>query len=112
MIRQDVVRAKNDWERYVTPKLPELVKKLNPSSLLEELLACGLLTSEDCSTLRHGCLTEEDRSRKLLYDLLPRRGNDAFDRFCQVIGRGVAQGFPEGFPNLTSLISVVNMIIA
>ena len=26
--------------------------------------------------------------------------------------RGVAQGFPEGFPNLTSLISVVNMIIA
>ena len=78
---------KNHWERYVTPKLPELVKKLEPSLLLAELRACGLLTSEDCSTLRHECSKEEDRSRKLLFDILPRRGNDAFDRFCHVIGK-------------------------
>ena len=76
---------KNDWQRYVTPKLPELVDKLKPSSLLEELLACGLLTAEECSFLRHGCSTEEDRSRTLLYDILPRKESDVFSRFCQAV---------------------------
>ena len=73
------------WERYVVPKLQELVKKLNPSLLLEDLRTCGLLTSEDCNTLRHDCSNEEERTRQILYDILPRRGNDAFDRFCDVL---------------------------
>ena len=76
---------KNDWQRYVIPKLPELVQKLHPSSLLEELLACGLITSEEGNSLRHDCSKEEDRSRKLLYDFLPYKGNDAFNRFCHIL---------------------------
>ena len=77
--------SKTDWERFVTPKLPELVKKLKPSSLLEELRANDLISAEDCNTLRHDCSTEEERSRKLLYDMLPYKGDDVVDRFRQIL---------------------------
>ena len=76
---------KDKWEQYVTPNLTQLVKKLKPSSLLENLRECGLLTPEDVNSLRHGCSTEQDRTRKLLYDILPYKGNDSFDRFCNVL---------------------------
>ena len=75
----------SDWEQYITPNLTELVEKLNPLLLLERLRSCGVLTTEDCNSLRCNCATEEDRSRKLLSEILPLRGNDVFERLCQAL---------------------------
>ena len=75
----------SDWELYITPNLSEIVQKLNPTLLMERLRSCGVLTAEDCSSLRNGCSTEEERSRKLLHDILPRRGNDVFNQFCRIL---------------------------
>ena len=79
-------KSKTDWQLYVTPKLPQLVKKLKPSSLLEELLAGDLITAEDCNTLQLGCSTEE-RPRKLLYNMLPYKGDENFYRFREILLR-------------------------
>ena len=74
-----------DWERYVRPNFKELVEKLKPSSLLDSLVVCDLLTREECSSLRLAFSTEEDRSREFLLQILPRKENDAFIHFCRVL---------------------------
>ena len=74
----------DEFNRCVTRKLPQLVKMLRPSRLLDHLRASELVTLEDCHQLRQ-CRTEADRSRMLLYDILPPKGDDGLHRFCGVL---------------------------
>ena len=62
------------------------------------------------STLLTATSGESSRGSSLWLDREASKSAEVVSKSAK--GRGVAQGFPEGFPNLTSLISVVNMIIA
>ena len=75
----------DDWEQYVRPNYEELVRKLKPSSLLDSLYHRGLLTREEYNSLRLPSCTDENRSRDLLTQILPRKENNAFIKFCRVL---------------------------
>ena len=73
----------DDYERYVTRNIVELVEKLRPSLLLEHSVASNLVTMQEARALRR-CSKEQDSARMLLYDILPYKEN-AVDRFCEVL---------------------------
>ena len=75
----------DDWQKYVVPHLVTLVKILQPSCLLDHLRADDLLSREDCATLTKSYQTDESRSRALLDEILPRKGPDAFTKFCSIL---------------------------
>ena len=72
------------WERSVMKKLPQLVKALRPSLLLDHLRASELLASEEYRRLQ-AMTTEEERSRELLHNYLPTKGKTAYSKFCNVL---------------------------
>ena len=74
----------DDWEKYVVPHVVELVKILQPSCFLDHLRADGLLNQEDYDTLE-SYQTDQSRSRKLLNNILPKKGPDALPRFCSIL---------------------------
>ena len=63
--------AKEEFEQFVVPCLVELVSALRPSLLLDHLRQDCLIDESEYFEL-HAISTEEDRSRKLLLDFLPR----------------------------------------
>ncbi|XP_062499262.1 uncharacterized protein LOC134176610 isoform X2 [Corticium candelabrum] len=73
----------DEYERYVTRNIVELVETLRPSLLLEHSVASNLVTMQEARKLRQ-CSTEQDSARMLLYDILPYKEN-AVDRFCEVL---------------------------
>ena len=73
----------DEYERYVTRNIVELVEKLRPSLLLEHSVASNLVTMQEARKLRQ-CSTEQDSARMLLYDTLPYKEN-AVHRFCEVL---------------------------
>ena len=73
----------DEYERYVTRNIVELVEKLRPSLLLEHSVASNLVTMQEARKLRK-CSTEQDSARLLLYDILPYKEN-AVHRFCEVL---------------------------
>ncbi|XP_062499259.1 uncharacterized protein LOC134176609 isoform X2 [Corticium candelabrum] len=75
----------DEYERYVTRNIVELVETLRPSLLLEHSVASNLVTMQEARKLRQ-CSTEQDRARMLLYDILPYKEN-AVDQFCEVLKR-------------------------
>ena len=74
----------SDYERYITRNMSKLVQALPMSELIDDLVSEGLARLEDGRTLRH-CKTEQERTRVLLYHVLPYKGDDAVDRFCKVL---------------------------
>ena len=75
----------DEYERYVTRNIVELVEKLRPSLLLEHSVASNLVTMQEARELRQ-CSTEQGRAQMLLYDILPYKEN-AVHRFCEVLTR-------------------------
>lgn len=75
-----------DWERYADPHFDELVKQLRPTLFLDRLRASNLINREDYSKLMSEN-SEENRSRKLLNDILPRAGKSSLDTFCKLLLR-------------------------
>ncbi|XP_062523410.1 uncharacterized protein LOC134198093 isoform X3 [Corticium candelabrum] len=75
----------DEYERYVTRNIVQLVETLRPSLLLEHSVASNLVTMQEARKLRQ-CSTEQDSARMLLYDILPYKEN-AVDRFCEVLKR-------------------------
>ena len=73
----------DEYQRYVTRNIVELVEKLRPSLLLEHSVASNLVTMQEARKLRK-CSTEQDSARMLLYDILPYKEN-AVHRFCEVL---------------------------
>ncbi|XP_062499256.1 uncharacterized protein LOC134176608 isoform X4 [Corticium candelabrum] len=73
----------DEYERYVTRNIVQLVETLRPSLLLEHSVASNLVTMQEARKLRQ-CSTEQDSARMLLYDILPYKEN-AVDRFCEVL---------------------------
>ena len=74
----------DDYQRYITDNMVELVQKLCVSAIIDHLLSHRLLTMEEGHRLSQ-CSTEQDRARMLFYDILPYKGNDVVGRLCDVL---------------------------
>lgn len=75
----------DEWEEFLIPHLPAVVDKLRPSLLLDHLRARRLIGQSEYRTLHHPLLTETERSQKLLHDILPSKGREAFYSFCEIL---------------------------
>ena len=74
----------SEFERYITRNMSKLVQALPTSELIDDLVSEGLASLEHGRTLRQ-CKTEQERTRVLLYDVLPYKGDDVVERFCKVL---------------------------
>ena len=76
-----LAESNDEWKRYVTNNFPQLVKTLQPLSLVDYLLADGLLSNEEHAIV-NGFDTDEAKVRKLLV-IVHRKGIDCLFRFCK-----------------------------
>ncbi|XP_062498856.1 uncharacterized protein LOC134176185 isoform X2 [Corticium candelabrum] len=74
----------DDYQRYITDNMVELVQKLCVSAIIDHLLSHRLVTMEEGHQLSR-CSTEQDRARMLFYHILPYKGNDVVGRLCNVL---------------------------
>ena len=51
---------------------------------MDRLRSEGLLSRQEYGDLQ-AVTTEEERTRKLINDILPRKGSDSFTKFCEVL---------------------------
>ena len=86
--------AREEFEQFVVPHFAELVQLLRPSLLLDHLRLAGLINRSEYRELYGSeSSTDEDRSRKLLIDILPRKGKGAFRKFCEILSAVEGQEF-------------------
>ena len=70
---------------FVAPKFHVIVQTLQSSRVMDRLRFEGLLCREEYSRLIEKYATDEERARKLINDILPRKGRDSFRKFCEVL---------------------------
>ena len=98
------------WEKFLTPKFHEVVRNLRPSLLLDRLVQERLLEMEEYNELRRDPhRTDEEISRVLLGKMLPKKGPQSFEKFCEALHAVPSQAFiaekilgyarPVGGPN-------------
>ena len=76
----------DSWDERLRPKFCQIIKELRPSSLLGLLFERHLIDNEQYKYLRSPLhYTEEERSRILLSEVLPKKGHQAFEKFCEVL---------------------------
>ena len=75
------------WEERLAPKFRKVVENLQPLLLLDLLVERGLLDLEQYKYLNNPWqhATDEDRSRRLLSEILPKKGPQSFNKFCEVL---------------------------
>lgn len=83
----------SEWERFVIPNLPKLVDCLRVSLVLDHLRAKRLVVKEEYSAMR-ALPTEEERTRRL-FEILPTKGKDSYQRFCTIL---------EGIPGQSHIV--------
>lgn len=71
------------WDRIVTPHFADVVATLQPSLLLNQLRQKNLIAGQELTKLR--TLTEHEQAQYLVNDLLPRKGKDSLDIFCDIL---------------------------
>ena len=72
------------WESIVRPQFDDLVRVLNPISFLDRLYREKLVDNEEYQLL----LTispSQGQSRKLLSEILPRKGPTSYNRFMKIL---------------------------
>ena len=74
----------DEYEQYITSNMVELVQTLCVSAIIDHLLSHRLVTMEERARLMQ-CSTEQARSRMLLCEILPYKGNDVVGRLCNVL---------------------------
>ncbi|XP_062522728.1 uncharacterized protein LOC134197421 isoform X2 [Corticium candelabrum] len=74
----------NEYEQYIISNMVELVQTLSVSAIIDHLLLHRLVTMEERHRLMQ-CSTEQARSRMLLCEILPYKGNDVVGRLCKVL---------------------------
>ena len=75
-----------EWDKRLTPQFTKVVQNLRPSLLVDLLLERGLLLPEEYSYVRSPQhMTEQERSRVLLNDILRKKGPRSLDLFCEVL---------------------------
>ena len=92
--------AKNPWDTYIRPKLPEMVQTMRVSLLLDRLIARKLVTEYERQKLA-ALTTEIEKCRYLLFDVLPYHLPwwETFEKFCECIAE-----VPQQRPILTDII--------
>ena len=76
----------DSWQLRLAPKFRQVVENLRPLSVLDHLLEKDLIDTEEYKGLRSPWYrTDEDRSRMLLTEILPKKGPQSFQRFCEVL---------------------------
>lgn len=103
------------WTVAIYSQLTVILPQIRPDDILDLLLEDGLISRRECSDLWRrrglGLVSDEDISRQLVLDILPRNGRprETISRLCTVLRRGrqphVAEiiearlGEPNGVPN-------------
>lgn len=78
----------------MTPNFTKVVQNLRPSLRLDLLLEKGLLLSEEYAYVRSSQhVTDEERSRVLLNEILRKKGPQSFELFCEVLLAVTGQDF-------------------
>ncbi|XP_065836205.1 uncharacterized protein [Oscarella lobularis] len=72
------------WRERVFNNLSLLIEAFNPMSVIDKAFAKTLISPEEYHQLRDQSKTLEKKSR-ILFDLLPRKGDTAFDEFVTVL---------------------------
>ena len=73
------------WESNVRPLFSDLVQVLDPhDTFLDRLYGGKLVTNEEYDDL-FSMSSRENRSRKLLRNILPRKGMDSYDRLVAIL---------------------------
>lgn len=76
--------ASEEFEQFVVPCYVSLVSALRPSLLLDHLRQARLINGPEYRDLQ-AASSEEDRSRRLLSDILPRKEKGTYRKFCEVL---------------------------
>ena len=71
------------WESIVRPLFSDLVPVLDPDSFLDRLYSDELVTKEEYHRLRS--MPWREKSRALLSDILPRKGETSYDQFVTIV---------------------------
>ena len=79
------VSMEDEWDMFVVPHIAQVVKKLQPSLILDHLRGERLLTGEEYDYLWNEIRSETKRARILVNTLLPRKGKDSLDKFCSIL---------------------------
>ena len=66
------------------PRRLDVINALRPTLLLDRLRVARLLTQTEYGELQQGSMTEQNRSQKLVTDLLVRK-EGSFAKFCEVL---------------------------
>ena len=72
------------WESIVRDQFDDLVQVLDPYSFLDRLFRKKLVTKEEYHRLR-SMPSREEKSRALLSDILPRKGETSYDQFVTIL---------------------------
>ena len=78
------------WESIVRPLFSDLVRVLDPDSFLDRLYSDELVTKEEYHSLRL-MSSREEKSRLLLSDILPRKGETSYDQFVTIVRKTEGQ---------------------
>ncbi|XP_065836315.1 uncharacterized protein [Oscarella lobularis] len=78
------------WESIVRPIFSDLVRVLDPDSLLDRLYSEKLVTDEEHQHLR-AISTRQEKSRMLLKEILPRKGPTSYDQFVTIVRKTEGQ---------------------
>ena len=78
---------RDDWDKYLTPHYTYVVKNLQLSPVLDELKQKGLINREEYKRQRKLIKNEcdEDGTRNLLTEILPKKGPTSFKEFLEVL---------------------------
>ncbi|XP_065845635.1 uncharacterized protein [Oscarella lobularis] len=79
------------WRTRVQARLPALVQVLDPMALHDRLYAASLVSKEEYDWLCDRSTSREDKSRRLLVDILPRKGRTSYEKFVSLIGQTEGQ---------------------
>ena len=75
------------WSEIVISRLDTLVKVLDVDELLDKLMARKLISAKNWEFFRRPDVAKQDKARKLVVDILPRRGPhlNVLDAFVRVL---------------------------
>ncbi|XP_062516828.1 uncharacterized protein LOC134192149 [Corticium candelabrum] len=73
------------WEQRVRPHFDSITRALSPKKILPKLYSNKLIDHNEFSSLSGSKQSEQDIATELLRDILIKKGDDAFGKFCATL---------------------------
>ena len=78
-------QTKSLWEKNLRPHFDEVMELMSPRKLIDKLYTKRLLDRDEYIELSNKQLSEKEKAGKILLEILPKKGRDAFTQFCAVL---------------------------